>query len=299
MSSQIEAKHPFLVALSGQLRAARHRSGYTRKQLAQKAGISERHMANLESGVGNASVLVLLQVAQALNCSLSQLLGDVTASSDQWLKLRGLLERADDKVLDQVCQNVAQMLGVSPPSPNRSRQIALIGLRGAGKSTLGLQLAQALGFSFVEVSREIEKLAGGTISEIQSLYGANAYRRYERRAIEAALRRHPEAVLAMPGGVVNDFETYNTLLTQCTTIWLQAKPEDHMGRVMAQGDMRPMVGARQAMSDLRSILGSREALYSKANFHLNTSNQDQRKTAALLLQWVGEYLGLTTVEEVF
>jgi XRE family transcriptional regulator, aerobic/anaerobic benzoate catabolism transcriptional regulator len=149
----------------------------------------------------------------------------------------------------------------------------LIGLRGAGKSTLGQLLADDLGFTFVELSREIEKFAGCSISEIQALYGMNAYRRYERRALEEAIQIYPEAVIATPGGLVSDPATFNLLLAHCTTVWLQADAEDHMQRVAAQGDLRPMAASKEAMEDLKQILNGRAAFYSKADMKLDTSAQ--------------------------
>ena len=149
----------------------------------------------------------------------------------------------------------------------------LIGLRGEGKSTLGKMLADDLDYPFVELSREIEKFAGCSISEIQALYGMNAYRRYERRAIEEAIQIYPEAVIATPGGLVSDAASFNLLLSHCTTVWLRADAEDHMKRVAAQGDMRPMAASKEAMEDLKSILAGRTAFYSKAEFTLDTSAQ--------------------------
>ena len=149
----------------------------------------------------------------------------------------------------------------------------MIGLRGAGKSTLGRMLAEDLDFPFVELSREIEKLAGCSISEILGLYGQNAYRRYERRALEEAIEAYPEAVIATAGGLVSDLGSFNLLLRRCTTVWLMADPEDHMSRVMAQGDLRPMAASREAMDDLKSILASRAAFYSKADMRVDTSAQ--------------------------
>ena len=172
----------------------------------------------------------------------------------------------------------------------RPPRVALIGLRGAGKSTLGEMLARDLGFPFVELSREIEKFAGCTISEIQALYGQNAYRRYERRAMEEAIQIYPEAVIATPGGLVSDAATFNLLLSHCTTVWLQATPEDHMARVAAQGDMRPMAASREAMDDLRGILAGRAAFYSKAELQLDTSAQPLDETFVLLRRLVHEAL---------
>ena len=266
-------KHPFLTGLGERVRALRARRGMTRKALSEAAQVSERHLANLEYGVGNASVLVMLQVAQALQCSLAELLGDVTTRSPEWLMLREMLQDRDEATLRRVRESVGQVLGGSPQAAAgpRSPRIALVGLRGAGKSALGRMLAEDLGFPFVELSREIEKFAGCSVNEIQALYGQNAYRRYERRALEEAIQIYPEAVLATPGGLVSDAATFNLMLAHCTTVWLQASPEDHMARVAAQGDLRPMAGNREAMQDLKDILASRAAFYSKAELQLDTS----------------------------
>jgi shikimate kinase len=182
------------------------------------------------------------------------------------------------------------MLGTGGGNRPRSTRVALIGLRGAGKSTLGQMLADDLGFPFVELSREIEKFAGCSISEIQGLYGQNAYRRYERRALEEAIQIYPEAVIATPGGIVSDPATFNQLLAHCTTVWLQADPEDHMRRVTAQGDLRPMAASREAMEDLKGILAGRAAFYSKAEFRLDTSAQALEPTFAALRSMVRQAL---------
>jgi XRE family aerobic/anaerobic benzoate catabolism transcriptional regulator len=226
----------------------------SRKAAAARARVSERHWANLETGVGNASILVLLQVAKALQCSL------VT-----------LLEEA-------------------PEAGNLRRQhIALIGLRGAGKSTLGQRLAQELGYVFVELSRVIENLAGCSISEIHGLYGPEAYRRYERRALEDCLAQYPHVVMATPGGLVSEESTFNMMLAQCFTIWLQATPEDHMARVLAQGDTRPMSASTEAMQDLRRILSSRSPFYAKADLHFDTSLQPLEESfQALKKAWAAQ-----------
>src|SRR5512140_381378 len=271
-------KNPFLVTLGERVRNLRARRGMTRKAVAQAAQVSERHLANLEYGIGNASILVLLQVAGALQCSLAELLGDVTTSSPEWLMIRELLEHRDEATLHRVRVAVGEMLGTGGANATRSSRVALIGLRGAGKSTLGQMLADDLNFPFVELSREIEKFAGCSIAEIQALYGTNAYRRYERRAMEEAIQIYPEAVIATPGGLVSDAATFNLMLAHCTTVWLQADAEDHMKRVTAQGDLRPMAASQEAMEDLRGILTGRAAFYSKAEFRLNTSDQPLKPT---------------------
>ena len=291
-----EAKNPFLVALGERARALRARRGMTRKALAVAADVSERHLANLEYGVGNASILVLLDVARALQCSLAELLGDVSTSSPEWLMLRELLENRDEATLHRVRVAVGEMLGTGGANASggrqRSHQVALIGLRGVGKSTLGTMLAEDLGFPFVELSREIEKFAGCSVSEIQALYGQSAYRRYERRALEESIQIYPEAVIATPGGIVSDPANFNLLLAHCTTVWLQADPEDHMKRVLAQGDTRPMAASREAMEDLKSILAGRASFYSKAEFQLNTSAQPLEPTFEDLRTLVREALQL-------
>jgi len=263
----------FLVALGQRLRALRDCGGITRKALSQATGVSERHLANLEYGEGNASVLVLSQVAAALQCPLAELIGDFTTASPEWLMIRALLENRDEQTLHRVRLAIGETLGTARAGNAVSSRVALIGLRGAGKSTLGAMLAEELGFPFIELSREIEKFAGCTIAEIQDLYGNQAYRRYERRALEEAVQIYPEAVIGTPGGLVSDPTNFDLLLSYCTTVWLRANPEDHMQRVIEQGDFRPMAGAREAMQDLKSILASREDFYSKAQLQLDTSRQ--------------------------
>ena len=296
-AEESEEKNPFLVSLGERVRALRSRRGMTRKAVALAADVSERHLANLEYGVGNASILVLLQVTHALQCSLAELVGDVTTSSPEWLMIRELLEHRDEAALRRVRVAIGELLGTGGGNgagqAQRSTRVALVGLRGAGKSTLGQMLAEDLGYPFVELSREIEKFAGCSIAEIQALYGANAYRRYERRAMEEAIQIYPEAVIATPGGLVSDAATFNLLLAHCTTVWLRAEPEDHMKRVTAQGDLRPMAASKEAMDDLRGILAGRAAFYSKADFSLDTSTQPLQPTFLALRELVRSALSLT------
>jgi XRE family aerobic/anaerobic benzoate catabolism transcriptional regulator len=280
-----EDKHPYLVGLGQRVGALRARRGMTRKALAAAAQVSERHLANMEYGLGNASVLVLLQVA-----TLAELLGDVSTSSPDWLMIREMLEQCDAPTLHRVRIAIGELLGTGGATHERSTRVALVGLRGAGKSTLGQMLAEDLGYPFVELSREIEKFAGCSVAEIQALYGANAYRRYERRALEESIQIYPEAVIATPGGLVSDPASFSLLLAHCTTLWLQADPTDHLRRVTAQGDLRPMAASKEALQDLKNILDGRQSFYSKAQFAVNTSAQDLEATFELLRATVRGYL---------
>jgi XRE family aerobic/anaerobic benzoate catabolism transcriptional regulator len=291
MAEADELKNPFLAALGDRVRGLRARRGLTRKSVALAAGVSERHLASLEYGEGNASILVLLQVAGALQCTLAELLGDVTTTTPEWLLLREMLSSRSEADLHQVRVQIARMFGATQES-ERINRIALIGLRGAGKTALGQRLAKDLGYPFIELSREIEKFAGCSISEIHNLYGTNAYRRYERRALEEAIQIYPEVVIATPGGLVSDSATLNEMLSHCFTIWLQATPEDHLARVAAQGDMRPMAASREAMEDLKRILEGRSAFYSKADMNINTSGRTEDQAFAALRTSVRQHLTL-------
>jgi XRE family aerobic/anaerobic benzoate catabolism transcriptional regulator len=285
-------RSPFLESLGERVRTLRSRQGMTRRAVALAADVSERHLANLEYGTGNVSVLVLLQVAQALQCSLAELLGDVTTTSPEWLLIRELLGKRSEADLRRARVQLSEMFGEGGNAQERKNRIALIGLRGAGKTSLGQRLADDLGFPFIELSREIEQFAGCQISEIHNLYGANAYRRYERRALEEAIQIYPEVVIATPGGLVSDSANFNLLLSHCTTVWLQADAGDHMGRVAAQGDMRPMAASREAMEDLKRILEGRSAFYSKADLAINTSGRSEDQAFDALRTSVRQHLTL-------
>ena len=284
-------KSPSLVELGQRVTRLRAARGMTRKAVANAADISERHLANLEYGLGNASYLVLESVAQALNCPLAELIGDITTSTPEWLMLREVLSKSDDEALRRVRLSLTDLVASKQPAETKkSSCIALVGLRGAGKTTLGQMLANDLNFPFIEMSRNIEKLAGCNISEIQALYGMNAYRRYEKRALDECIAQYPHAVVATPGGVVSDAATFNTMLSQCTTVWLQADPLDHMHRVQSQGDLRPMAASKEAMDDLKQILAGRSAFYSKSDLQLNTSAQPLEETFAKLRHMVRDAL---------
>jgi XRE family aerobic/anaerobic benzoate catabolism transcriptional regulator len=280
-------RDPFLVALGERVRALRARKGMTRRALALASDVSERHLANLELGVGNASVLVLRQVAQALGSPLAELLGDETTASPEWLMIRELLRDRDEESLRRGRVALAALYGEPVAAAAKASRIALVGLRGAGKSTLGRKLADALGVPFVELNAEIERVAGCSLGEIHNLLGPAAYRRYERRALEEVIRKHQQAVIATPGGIVSEPATFNLLLAQCTTVWLQAAPEEHMQRVVAQGDLRPMAGNREAMDDLKRILAERAAFYGKADLKVDTSGKSLEQAFASLRSAVG------------
>jgi XRE family aerobic/anaerobic benzoate catabolism transcriptional regulator len=252
-------KDPFLIVLGERVRALRARSGMTRRTLARAASVSERHLANLESGQGNASVMLLRQLASVASTEASQ--------------IRQLLRGRDEASLGRARRALAELFGAGTPDPARSNRIALIGLRGAGKSTLGRMLADDLGIPFVELNRGIERLAGCDVHEIHSLYGSSAYRRYELRAVEDAIAAHPRAVIATGGGLVSETVTFDLLLTRCFTVWLRASPDDHMKRVIAQGDLRPMAGNAEAMSDLKRILAGREPAYARADLTFDTTGR--------------------------
>jgi len=283
-----DERDPFLIALGERVRSLRARKGLTRRDLALASDVSERHLASLEGGVGNASVLILRQVASALDSQLAELLGDETTASPEWLLIRDLLRHRSDDELRRGRVALSEIYGEAGSHSARSRHIALIGLRGAGKSSLGLRLADALDVTFVELNREIERVSGCGLAEIHNLLGPIAYRRYEKRALEETLQLYPDAVIATPGGIVSDASTFNLLLSNCFTVWLKASPEEHMNRVIAQGDLRPMAGTvgSEAMEDLKRILAGRAAFYGKADMAFDTSGKSQDNCFAALLETV-------------
>jgi XRE family aerobic/anaerobic benzoate catabolism transcriptional regulator len=279
-----EEKDPFLITLGERLRALRSRRGLTRKALAKLADVSERHLANVESGVGNASIQFLRQLTTVLNCTLAEMIGDETATSPEWLMIREILRGRSDEELSKARSTLAGVFDAPTSEIARRQRIALIGLRGAGKSSLGRMLADHWMVPFIELGRQVEALAGCGIAEIHALYGPNAYRRYEHRALEDIIQRYPRAVIATPGGIVSDPATFNLLLSHCYTVWVKASPKDHMERVLAQGDTRPMSGNREAMDDLKNILESRAPFYSKADIAFDTSDMAQEAAYISLLE---------------
>jgi XRE family aerobic/anaerobic benzoate catabolism transcriptional regulator len=269
---------PFRARLGDRVRRLRARGGLTRRELAKEADVSERHLANLETGVGNPSVQILRRVAQALNCNITELVGDEGDESADWLLIRGLLRNRAPEDLADARRALTRHFGLTGGIGRRADRIALIGLRGAGKSTLGRMLAQDLDCPFVEVNREVERLAGCRPEEIHALYGASAYRRYERQALEEVIAKNARAIIATPGGLVSEPATFNILLQNCLTVWLRAAPEEHMSRVVAQGDRRPMAGNRQAMNDLKLILVERTPFYAKADLTCDTHGQSLQES---------------------
>lgn len=271
-------RDPYLTQLGERIRSLRAARGMSRKDLARGADVSERYLANLETGTGNASVLLLRQVARALDVPLPVVLAEVEGLNGQqateFAQLVQWLAQLPAGDLARVRDACRHALAPAESRDARHRRIALIGLRGAGKSTLGRALAAAEDMPFVELNNVIEQEAGASLSEIHSLYGQAAYRRYEMRALERVLREHDNMVLATPGSLVSEPGTFNLLLSRCYTIWVKTSPEEHMARVVAQGDMRPMQGNREAMTDLRRILQARTPLYARADLALDTSGQD-------------------------
>jgi len=275
-ATESAADHDFLARLGGKVRDARGRRGLTRKVLARDSAVSERHLAELEAGRGNISVLLLRQVAATLGLPLAELLRE---NGDQALELtliQEFLQRLPKQRLARVRAQLQRDFGGNPAG--RSERIALIGLRGAGKSTLGEALAGELKVPFIELDREIEREAGTGLSEIFLLYGQQGYRRYEQRCLESILESQARCVIATGGSIVSEAATYDLLRSSCFTVWLKAKPEEHMSRVMAQGDLRPMSGNTQAMADLKRILQSRTALYGQADAVVDTGGRNIKQS---------------------
>ena len=280
----------FLAAIGGEVRRHRAKRGMTRRQLAQASLISERYLAQIESGAGNPSAGVLHAIAQALDLPISALLpesGAHTAALDAILDLVMQVPEGELPALAKEIEAHVMRAG----SADRARRIALVGLRGAGKSTLGRMLAQRLGWPFIELDRRVEEDYGASIPDLIEMAGTATFRRQERHALQRVIAEHEAAIITTAGGIVANPETYALLLHGTHTVWVKARPEEHMSRVMAQGDFRPMAQNRQAMTDLVAILEARRPDYARAEAEVDTSGDSIEQSFAKLLQIVTPFVG--------
>ncbi|MEA2569339.1 MAG: family transcriptional regulator, aerobic/anaerobic benzoate catabolism transcriptional [Acidobacteriota bacterium] len=261
----------YLRSFGDRIRGERARRGMSRKLLADHAGISERYITQLESGKGNVSILLLRQIAGALGLPLSRLVEDENPSPELTL-VRQFLARLSPAQLKEAYASLSTQFAAGA-SVSRSQRVALVGLRGAGKTTLGAAIAQVRNVPFYELDREVERLSGMSLGAILELYGQQAYRRYELQALQELLESEQQFVVATGGGIVSEASTYELLLRSCVTVWVRTSPEEHMARVIAQGDRRPMAGSQQAMDDLRRILEERTPLYTRADLTIDTAGR--------------------------
>jgi XRE family transcriptional regulator, aerobic/anaerobic benzoate catabolism transcriptional regulator len=273
----------YLHRLGERVRTLRNRRGMSRKALAQHARVSERYLAQLEVGKGNISIVLLRRIARALGLPVTQLVQEGADPPLDLVLLTQFIERLSPPALSSARDLLLRHLSETSDDLRRHR-IALIGLRGGGKSTLGELLAARLDVPFIELDREIEKRSGASLSEIFDMFGQETFRRAEHEALDDVLRRHPKFVLATGGSIVTEPSTMELLLSSCFTVWVRAEPEEHMKRVMAQGDMRPMAHSGRAMDDLLSILRSREPLYAKAEAVISTTGKTPEQNLTDLLR---------------
>jgi XRE family transcriptional regulator, aerobic/anaerobic benzoate catabolism transcriptional regulator len=273
----------YLRRLGERVRTLRNQRGMSRKVLAQHAKVSERYLAQLEVGKGNISIVLLRRIARAIGLPLTQLVREGAEPPLDLVLVEQFLERLSPPDLNEARDLLQHHFG-EPSEDLRRRRIALIGLRGGGKSTLGRLLAERLGVPFIELDREIEKRAGATLSEIFDMFGQETFRRAEREALEDVLRQHQAFVMATSGSIVTDPGTMELLLSSCFTVWVRAEPNVHMKRVIEQGDMRPMANSARAMEDLIAILKSREPLYAKAEASLSTTGKTPEQNLTELLR---------------
>lgn len=275
----------YLRRLGERVRMLRSQRGMTRKALSQHAKVSERYLAQLEAGQGNGSIVLLRRVARAIGIPVTALVGEGPEPSIDLQLLIQHLERLPPDMLAEARKFVTERFR-SPGEKAHGQRIALLGLRGGGKSTLGRMLAEALGVPFIELDREIERRSGAALSEIFDMFGQQTFRRAEREALEDVLATHPQFVMATSGSIVTDAGTLERLLSSCRTVWVRAEPNEHMQRVLQQGDMRPMAHSARAMEDLLAILESRKPLYAKADLTISTSGRTPAQTLAELLRAV-------------
>ena len=276
----------YLHRLGERVRVMRNQRGMTRKSLAQHAAVSERYLAQLESGEGNCSIVLLRRIARAMGVPVTQLVSEGSEPPLDAVLFSQFLNRLPPPALKEAREMVMRHFG-KPLGEIRRQRIALIGLRGGGKSTLGRLLAKRLDIPFIELDREIERHTGSQLSEIFEMFGQETFRRAEREALEEVLQRHPQFVMATSGGIVTDPATLELLMSCCFTIWTRADPAEHMNRVAAQGDQRPMARNPKAMDDLMSILKSREPLYARADATLVTTGKTPEQSLVELCALVG------------
>ena len=283
MSENPDSETGFLEQLGQRVRTMRALRGMSRKVLAKVSGISERYIAQLESGKGNVSIVLLRRVSNAIGAHLEDIIPASEPSPD-WAVIRDLLRKATPT---QIAQAKDVLAGQGVAAQRRTfAGIALIGLRGAGKSTLGKMMAKKIGWDFVELNKEVEAQNGLSVAEIIALYGQEGFRRMEQAALEQLLARKELMVLATGGGIVSEPLSFELILSSFYTIWVKAEPEEHMARVRRQGDLRPMADDRSAMAELRSILKSREPLYARASAVVDTSGLSVDAAAAGLFSAV-------------
>jgi XRE family transcriptional regulator, aerobic/anaerobic benzoate catabolism transcriptional regulator len=279
----------FAAEVGHMVRLGRAKRGMTRRQLAADSGISERYLAQIESGQGNPSVIVLKSIADAIDVPVIELLPRTTARAPALTKILDHLARIPAAELPAVATMIEGRLAEATVS-DRARRIALVGLRGAGKSTLGKQLAEHLGCPFVELNRMVEQEYGASVPTLIEMSGVATFRRYERACLERVITDHDAVVIATAGGIVASPETYALLLRRTHSIWVKARPEEHMGRVIEQGDFRPMAHNREAMSDLLAILEARRDDYARAEGELDTSGQTLDESFTRLVKLVGSHM---------
>jgi XRE family aerobic/anaerobic benzoate catabolism transcriptional regulator len=272
----------FIAAVGERVRKARQRKGVARRVLSELSGVSQRYLAQLENGDGNISIGLLHKVAQALDHRIEWLVGAEDPWGSETAKFAELYRSANSGLR----RKVMEILVAAQPAQLRRQRVGLIGLRGAGKSTLGRRLGAALSFPFVELNRDIEEQSGMPVADVMALYGQEGYRRLERQALERVVATADQVVLAVAGGIVSEPETFAFLLRHFHTIWLKASPDEHMKRVREQGDERPMAGNPEAMAELTSILTSREALYAKADSLIDTEGKSVEESARDLVEAV-------------
>jgi len=275
------ADETYLRGVGERVRLARARRGMSRKVLSKASGVSERYLAELERGAGNASLLVVRQIADALDIEPAELISDRTERPIDLILAIHQLERLASEELAEVRRLLTQRFG--NPVGSAEGRIALVGLRGAGKTTLGQRAAQELSVPFVELDREVERASGMELAEIFATRGQATYRKLERQCLETVIERFDRVVIATGGSLVTEPATYHLLLSSCLVVWLSANPDEHMGRVIAQGDLRPMAEGPQAMDDLNVILASRTALYAKAGVEVKTSGKSEAQALDALL----------------